>query len=63
MAEGDTLKCQIEIIKTRFFNNDGNFGIVVGKPMNIEEGIPVLNNGLAVFKGLCPVQSSTINTR
>lgn len=54
MAEGDTLKCQIEIIKIRFFNNDGNFGIVVGKPMNIEEGIPVLNNGLAVFKGSMP---------
>lgn len=54
MAEGDILKCQIEIIKIRFFNNDGNFGIVVGKPMNIEEGIPVLNNGLAVFKGSMP---------
>lgn len=54
MAEGDIFKCQIEIIKIRFFNNDGNFGIVVGKPMNIEEGIPVLNNGLAVFKGSMP---------
>lgn len=54
MAEGDILKCQIEIIKIRFFNNDGNFGIVVGKPMNIEEGIPALNNGLAVFKGSMP---------
>lgn len=54
MAEGDVLKCQIEVSKVRYFNGNGNFGIVVGKPMNIEEGIPVLNNGLAVFKGSMP---------
>ena len=54
MAEGDILKCQIEVNKVRYFSDKGNFGIVVGKPINIEEGTPALNNGLAVFKGTMP---------